>query len=392
MSVLVLTVDQRDSRPRTDRIPTALEPPRWRPRAPPSSARSATSSRACWTTPPPCRRPSSRCCATASWSIGVGVGPVDWPPPPHARAGAGPAYLHARARRRRRPRPAPGTPASSGSTPAPASSRRRCGYGPRCWPAAPRAAGRSPTSPTRGLSYDEIGEPPRHQPVGGQPTGAGGRHRGGAPGPRAGRRAHHPPARDEGKAVSADDWTAQDWGTLALVLLGFGLLCSLPAWTASGRRIWAPLTLVALLAGAVVAATPDQVSVDRSLGGDPGGRPGWRARDLRRWSPDRARLRPGRPSGDPGRVHAARPRPRCCGRRLDRRASSGARSSRPWSQAGPRGSRSCSHSRAFGRYPELRARPRTAYARVPRSASSSARSRASSGPAPAPGVVVLLLR
>ena len=56
--------------------------------------------------------------------------------------------------------------------------------------------------------------------------------------------------------------SADEWGTLALVLLGFGLLCSVPAWTGSGRRIWAPLTLVVLLAGAIVAATPDQVSVD----------------------------------------------------------------------------------------------------------------------------------
>jgi hypothetical protein len=57
--------------------------------------------------------------------------------------------------------------------------------------------------------------------------------------------------------VSTEDWTA-----LTLVLLGFGLLCSLPAWTAAGRRIWAPATLIVLLAAAVVAAAPDQVSVD----------------------------------------------------------------------------------------------------------------------------------
>lgn len=56
--------------------------------------------------------------------------------------------------------------------------------------------------------------------------------------------------------------SAEDWGTLTVVLLGFGLLCSLPAWTATGRRIWAPVTLVALGAAAVVAAAPDQVSID----------------------------------------------------------------------------------------------------------------------------------
>lgn len=61
---------------------------------------------------------------------------------------------------------------------------------------------------------------------------------------------------------TSQDWTAQNWGALAIVLLGFGLLCSLPAWTTAGRRIWAPATLTVLLAAAVVAAAPDQVSVD----------------------------------------------------------------------------------------------------------------------------------
>jgi len=62
--------------------------------------------------------------------------------------------------------------------------------------------------------------------------------------------------------VGAEDWTSQDLGALALVLLGFGLLSSLPAWTAAGRRIWVPVTLTVLLAAAVVAAAPDQVSVE----------------------------------------------------------------------------------------------------------------------------------
>ncbi len=56
--------------------------------------------------------------------------------------------------------------------------------------------------------------------------------------------------------------SADNWGALTLVLLGFALLCSLAAWTTSGRRIWAPVTLVALAATAVVAAAPDQVTVD----------------------------------------------------------------------------------------------------------------------------------
>jgi hypothetical protein len=62
--------------------------------------------------------------------------------------------------------------------------------------------------------------------------------------------------------MTADNWSPENWGALTLVLLGFGLLCSLAAWTASGRRIWAPVTLAALLAAAVVAAAPDQVTID----------------------------------------------------------------------------------------------------------------------------------
>jgi len=46
------------------------------------------------------------------------------------------------------------------------------------------------------------------------------------------------------------------------VLLGVALLCSIPAWTASGRRIWAPATIVVLAAAAIVAAAPDQVAID----------------------------------------------------------------------------------------------------------------------------------
>lgn len=56
--------------------------------------------------------------------------------------------------------------------------------------------------------------------------------------------------------------TAENWGALTVVLLGFALLCSAAAWTAAGRRIWAPATLVALAVAAVVAAAPDQVTIE----------------------------------------------------------------------------------------------------------------------------------
>jgi hypothetical protein len=51
--------------------------------------------------------------------------------------------------------------------------------------------------------------------------------------------------------------TAENWGALTLVLLGFALACAIGAWAASARRIWAPATLALLLATGAVAATTD---------------------------------------------------------------------------------------------------------------------------------------
>jgi hypothetical protein len=56
--------------------------------------------------------------------------------------------------------------------------------------------------------------------------------------------------------------SAENWGALSLVLLGFAVLCGVAAWTAPGRRVWAPVTLVLLVAAAVTAAAPDQVTID----------------------------------------------------------------------------------------------------------------------------------
>lgn len=56
--------------------------------------------------------------------------------------------------------------------------------------------------------------------------------------------------------------SAENWGALTLVLLGFTLLCGLAAWALGGRRIWAPAALLLLAAAAAVAAAPDRVSVD----------------------------------------------------------------------------------------------------------------------------------
>jgi len=62
--------------------------------------------------------------------------------------------------------------------------------------------------------------------------------------------------------MAAESWSAQNWGALTLVLLGFALVCGLAAWALGARRIWAPAALVLLAAAAAVAAAPDRVVVD----------------------------------------------------------------------------------------------------------------------------------
>ncbi|GAA4366946.1 hypothetical protein [Nocardioides caricicola] len=57
--------------------------------------------------------------------------------------------------------------------------------------------------------------------------------------------------------------TAENWGALTLVLLGFGIAAGLVAWTSStARRVFAPAALLMLVAAAVVAAAPPSVVVD----------------------------------------------------------------------------------------------------------------------------------
>ena len=54
--------------------------------------------------------------------------------------------------------------------------------------------------------------------------------------------------------------TAENWGALLLVLLGFALACALGAWGA--RRIWAPASLALLLAAGGVAGAAELVLRD----------------------------------------------------------------------------------------------------------------------------------
>ncbi|CAI9419536.1 hypothetical protein [Nocardioides sp. T2.26MG-1] len=56
--------------------------------------------------------------------------------------------------------------------------------------------------------------------------------------------------------------TADNWGALVMVLLACALVCALGAWARTARRIWAPASLLVLLAAGVVAAAPPDVAVD----------------------------------------------------------------------------------------------------------------------------------
>ncbi|WP_244927486.1 SatD family protein [Nocardioides sp. W7] len=97
MTVLVLTIDQRDSRRGRDQVPAALElldeVPVLRP-----FERTAGDELQGVLEDPAALPPAVELLLRArTWSIGIGIGAVDLPLPPHARAGAGAAYLHARA-------------------------------------------------------------------------------------------------------------------------------------------------------------------------------------------------------------------------------------------------------------------------------------------------------
>jgi hypothetical protein len=51
--------------------------------------------------------------------------------------------------------------------------------------------------------------------------------------------------------------TDENWAALVLVLLGFALACGLGAWATPARRIWAPASLVLLLAAWAIGAATD---------------------------------------------------------------------------------------------------------------------------------------
>ncbi len=59
--------------------------------------------------------------------------------------------------------------------------------------------------------------------------------------------------------------SADDWGALVLVLLGFGLAAGLAGWVPAARRIWAPASLLLLLAAAILTTIPATVDLTTVL-------------------------------------------------------------------------------------------------------------------------------
>lgn len=96
MTVLVLTIDQRDSRHGLDRVPAALELLTDIPVLRGFERTAGDELQGVLDDPAALPRAVEPLLRDAGWSIGVGAGPVDQPLPAHARAGSGPAYLHAR--------------------------------------------------------------------------------------------------------------------------------------------------------------------------------------------------------------------------------------------------------------------------------------------------------
>jgi predicted DNA-binding protein (UPF0251 family) len=96
MAVLVLTVDQRDSRHGPDQVPAALELLARIPTLRGFERTAGDEFQGVLDTPAALSLVVEPLLREQSWSIGIGVGRVDLPLPDHARAGAGPAYLNAR--------------------------------------------------------------------------------------------------------------------------------------------------------------------------------------------------------------------------------------------------------------------------------------------------------
>jgi len=60
--------------------------------------------------------------------------------------------------------------------------------------------------------------------------------------------------------------TAQDYGYLAMALLGVALVAAVPGWTLVGRVIWPPFSLVVLLAALAVAGGAPEIEIESGAG------------------------------------------------------------------------------------------------------------------------------
>jgi hypothetical protein len=96
MDVLVLTVDQDDSRRGSDQVPTALRVLDDVPTLLAFERTVGDELQGVLDDPSALPRALERLLRAGSWNIGLGVGPVETPLPGHARAGRGPAYVAAR--------------------------------------------------------------------------------------------------------------------------------------------------------------------------------------------------------------------------------------------------------------------------------------------------------
>jgi hypothetical protein len=97
MRVVVLTVDQRDSRRTPDRIPETLAGLGGLSLRLPCERTVGDEFQGVLDSPGTVPAAIERLLREDAWNIGVGVGAVEEPLPDQARAGRGPAYLHARA-------------------------------------------------------------------------------------------------------------------------------------------------------------------------------------------------------------------------------------------------------------------------------------------------------
>jgi hypothetical protein len=96
MDVLVLTVDQDDSRRGADQVPAALQMLEDVPTLLAFERTVGDELQGVLDDPASLTSALERLLRDGSWNIGLGAGPVETPLPDHARAGRGPAYVAAR--------------------------------------------------------------------------------------------------------------------------------------------------------------------------------------------------------------------------------------------------------------------------------------------------------